>query len=172
MNKTPIMYNDKQFKELENHIEENIGFNYHYIVHETTSEYVHTDTFALKKNDGDKIIVTCGMGARAMNTPFGLKKCELVIQARSRLPVTSENAMILAGELTKISKFPFREDAWLGTGHTMDVSKKFKEAFDELGIDYLIYGNLPGSKKVGLAIENGVTMISEQKFAEMLEQNR
>ena len=39
-------------------------------------------------------------------------------------------------------------------------------------IDYLIYGNLPGSKKVGLAIENGVTMISEQKFAEMLEQNR
>lgn len=41
-----------------------------------------------------------------------------------------------------------------------------------LFIDYLIYGNLPGSKKVGLAIENGVTMISEQKFAEMLEQNR
>ena len=39
-------------------------------------------------------------------------------------------------------------------------------------IDYLIYGNLPGSKKVGLAIENGITMISEQKFAEMLEQNR
>ena len=39
-------------------------------------------------------------------------------------------------------------------------------------IDYLIYGNLPGSKKVGLAIENGVTMISEQKFAEMLTQNR
>ena len=39
-------------------------------------------------------------------------------------------------------------------------------------IDYLIYGNLPGSKKVGLAIENGVTMISEQKFAQMLEQNR
>ena len=38
--------------------------------------------------------------------------------------------------------------------------------------DYLIYGNLPGSKKVGVAIENGVTMISEQKFAEMLEQNR
>lgn len=38
--------------------------------------------------------------------------------------------------------------------------------------DYLIYGNLPGSKKVGIAMECGVTMISEQKFAEMLEQNR
>lgn len=39
-------------------------------------------------------------------------------------------------------------------------------------IDYLIYGSLPGSKKVGQAIENGITIISEQKFAEMLEQNR
>ena len=38
--------------------------------------------------------------------------------------------------------------------------------------DYLIFGNLPGSKKIGLAIENGVTMVSEQKFAQMLEQNR
>lgn len=38
--------------------------------------------------------------------------------------------------------------------------------------DYLLYGNLPGSKKIGKAIEHGVTMISEQKFAEMLEQNR
>lgn len=38
--------------------------------------------------------------------------------------------------------------------------------------EYLIYGNLPGSKKVGAAIEKGITMISEQKFAEMLEQNR
>ena len=38
--------------------------------------------------------------------------------------------------------------------------------------DYLIFGNLPGSKKIGLAIANGVTMVSEQKFAKMLEQNR
>ena len=39
-------------------------------------------------------------------------------------------------------------------------------------IDYLIYGDLPGSKKVGDAIANGVTMIGEQKFGEMLAQNR
>ncbi len=37
--------------------------------------------------------------------------------------------------------------------------------------DFLIYGAMPGSKKVGLAMEYGVTMISEQKFAEILEQN-
>ena len=142
MNKTPIMYTDKQFEELEKHLEENFGSHYDYIVHEIESEYVHTDTFALKTNDGDKIFVTCGMGARAMETPYGCRRCELVMHARNRLPVTSETAMILAGELTKISKFPFREDTWFGTGHTMDVSKKFKETF---GYDYVAFMKLPHS---------------------------
>lgn len=142
MNKTPIMYTDKQFEELEKHLEENFGSHYDYIVHEIESEYVHTDTFALKTNDGDKIFVTCGMGARTMETPYGCRRCELVMHARNRLPVTSETAMILAGELTKISKFPFREETWLGTGHTMDVSKKFKETF---GYDYVAFMKLPHS---------------------------
>ena len=34
--------------------------------------------------------------------------------------------------------------------------------------DYLIYGAVPGSKKIGLAIQYGVNMISEDGFAEML----
>ena len=38
--------------------------------------------------------------------------------------------------------------------------------------DYLIYGAMPGSKKVGAALENGVHMISEKGFGEMLRQNR
>ena len=38
--------------------------------------------------------------------------------------------------------------------------------------DYLIYGAMPGSKKVGAALEHGVNMISEKSFAEMLQQNR
>lgn len=38
--------------------------------------------------------------------------------------------------------------------------------------DYLIYGSMPGSKKVGAALEHGVNMISEKSFAEMLQQNR
>ena len=38
--------------------------------------------------------------------------------------------------------------------------------------DYLLFGNLPGSKKVGAAVANGITMINERQFAEMLEQNR
>lgn len=38
--------------------------------------------------------------------------------------------------------------------------------------DYLIYGAMPGSKKVGAAMENGVNMVSEKGFAKMLQQNR
>lgn len=38
--------------------------------------------------------------------------------------------------------------------------------------DFLIYGAMPGSKKVGMALEYGVNMISEKSFAEMLQQNR
>jgi NAD-dependent DNA ligase len=38
--------------------------------------------------------------------------------------------------------------------------------------DYLIYGAMPGSKKVGAALENGVNMLSEKSFAQMLQQNR
>ena len=34
--------------------------------------------------------------------------------------------------------------------------------------DYLIYGAVPGSRKVSLAIQYGVNMISEDGFAEML----
>lgn len=34
--------------------------------------------------------------------------------------------------------------------------------------DYLIYGAVPGSKKIGLAIQFGVNMISENGFAGML----
>jgi len=34
--------------------------------------------------------------------------------------------------------------------------------------DYLIYGAVPGSRKVGLAIKYGVNMLSEDGFAQML----
>ena len=145
MNKTPILYTDEQFEELENYIEEYFGSRYNYMLHEIESEYVHTDTFVIKSKNRDKIFVTCGMGARAMNTPFGPMRCELVIQARRRLPMTSKNAMMLAGELTRISKFPFCEETWFGAGHTMNVSQKFKKAF---GYDYIAFMQLPHSASV------------------------
>lgn len=145
MNKTPIMYNDTQFEELENFIEENFGSHYDYMVHELTSEYVHTDTFLLKSLCGEKIFVTCGMGARTMTTPNGFRRCELVMRASKKFVSTRREGMVLASELTRISKFPFREDTWLGTGHTMDASKEFKEAF---GYDYIAFMKLPHSASI------------------------
>lgn len=38
-------------------------------------------------------------------------------------------------------------------------------------IDFLIYGEAPGAKKLAKAMEHGVPMIGEEKFAKMLEQN-
>jgi len=39
------------------------------------------------------------------------------------------------------------------------------------GIDFLIFGEAPGSKKLAKAMEHGVPMIGEGKFAKMLEQD-
>lgn len=151
MNKTAIMYTDKQFEELENFIEENFGSHYDYIVHELTSEYIHTDTFLLKSLCGEKIFVTCGMGARTMTTPNGFIRCELIMKASKKFVSTRKEGMILASELTRISKFPFREDTWLGTGHTIDVSKEFRETF---GYDFFAFMKLPISAELSGMKEN------------------
>lgn len=140
MNKIPYMYNDTQFKELEEFVREKFGSNYDYMVHEITSEYVHTDTFIIKTSTGEKQFITCGMGAREMNTPNNYKRCELVMLASNRFVATREEAMILSAEIVRISKFPFREDTWVGTGHTIDASQKFKETF---GFDYFAFVKLP-----------------------------
>ena len=140
MNKAAFTYNDTQFEELEKFARENFGSSYDYLIHEIESEYVHTDTLLHKTADGEKVFVTCGMGACEMNSPTNLKRCELVMWASKKFVSTSKKGMVLASELVKMSKFPFREDTWFGTGHTMDVSKEFKEAF---GYDYFAFLKLP-----------------------------
>lgn len=52
-----------------------------------------------------------------------------MMYATRDMEVPSKESFIISDELFRISKFPFREDTWLGTGHTMDASKEFKEAF-------------------------------------------
>ena len=142
MNTTPIMYTDKQFEILEEFARKNFGSHYDFVVHEITSEYVHTDIFIIKTSAGEKQFVTCGMGAREMKAPDNCKRCELVMHASNSFIVTCEEACILSAELVRISKFPFREETWLGAGHTLDVSKKFKETF---GFDYFAFVKLPFS---------------------------
>ena len=133
MNKKPYNYTPTQFDEMKQFIKENFGVQYDFVAHELESDYVHTDTFVGKAVDGDSIFVTCGMGARKMQSPFGEERCELVASAAEPYTCTSEKAMVIAGAMQSISKFPFREQTWLGPGHTIDVSKHFTETF---GYDY------------------------------------
>jgi DNA ligase (NAD+) len=78
---------------------------------------------------------------------------------------------------------PFRDMQVVVTGTFNGFSRsEILELLESLGAitdntvsentDYLIYGAMPGSKKVGAALEHGVNMISEKSFAEMLQQNR
>jgi DNA ligase (NAD+) len=78
---------------------------------------------------------------------------------------------------------PFRDMQVVVTGTFIGFSRsEILELLESLGAitsnevsehtDYLIYGAMPGSKKVGAALENGVNMLSEKSFAQMLQQNR
>lgn len=60
-------------------------------------------------------------------------------------------------------------------GEILDVRESLGAITDNTvseNTKYLIYGTMPGSKKIGAAVEHGVNMISEKSFAEMLQQNR
>lgn len=148
MSTTPYMYSDTQFEELEEFVGEKFGSHYDYVVHEITSEYVHTDTFIIKKHTGEKQFITCGMGARKMNTPLTLnnfKRCELVMMASTGFAVTCKEAMTLVAELVRISEVTFREDSWQSSGLTIDASREFKETF---GFSHFAFVRLPHSVKL------------------------
>lgn len=139
MNKIPHMYSTKQMEEIENFITEKFGES-SMIAHEIESEYVHTDTMIVTAENGGKAFVTFGMGAREMESPFGAKRCELVMFSGENFDIQSDEFHIIATEITRISKFPFREDTWIGMGHTLDTSAKFKETF---GYEYFAFKKLP-----------------------------
>lgn len=80
------------------------------------------------------------------------------------------------------NKNPFREKHIVVTGTFQNFDRAgILALLEALGaithdrvdksIDFLIYGEAPGSKKLAKAMENGVPMIGEEKFAKMLEQN-
>lgn len=230
MDKQPIWYTEEQENEIQAFIQLNFGES-NFVSHELESEYVHTDTALIAPDGQSRTFVTFGMGARPMHSPTQVKRIELAISASPAVDVHSKDAFLLAGEVTHISKYPFREDTWLGEGHTINASEDFKErfgyayfAFWDLGLsfrpaptegnqnpfrdktvavsgtfermdrdtvialleslgamvdsavtsgtDFLLFGNLPSSKKVSAAIAKSVAMINERQFAEMLEQNR
>ena len=122
-------YTPKQMEEIIGFIEENFGEG-EFIAHETESEYVHTDVNI--SDDGEmKNLVTFGMGAGRMNAPVEpFERIELVMSASQDIDI-----IIPLGELVRLSKYPFRNDTWLGMGHTVNFTDDFKKAF---GYEYVL----------------------------------
>lgn len=141
--KMPCRYSDKQMEQVMEFIREEFGYDAidGYLIHEITSEYVHTDVL-MTQNDNYTHLVTCGMGAREMcqwaidADCEELRRLELVFCLPPDKKWTEHEIKVLSGELVRLSKFPFREDTFFAPGHTINASKVFKEMF---GFDSFLF---------------------------------
>ena len=123
-----LSYTPEQMNEIVEFISQKYEGN-GYIAHETNSEYVHTDVY-ISSNDEMRSLVTFGMGAARMNSPFEeFKRIELVMKFSLDTDVTSQNGRELLSGLIDLSKYPFRNNTWFGWGHTVDVSRRFADTF-------------------------------------------
>ena len=138
MKEIPITYTPEQLTEIQTYIATNFGSNKtDYIAHELESKYVHTDVLIVDNQADLKVFASIGMGAKAMNSPIdSFQNIELMGFASEKLDIKSEESLIIAGELTRLTKFPFSENTWFGQGHTINTSKEFKETF---GYDYFLF---------------------------------
>ena len=124
---------DKEFGDTERNEEA-------WIAHEFESEYVHTDV-VITGNDDYQHFVTCGMGARNMDcAPIEFQRIlgrqEYYFLVSPDCELNLEDKGLLCDELNGITKYPFRNNTFLGPGHTINVSKEFKERF---GYDFFLF---------------------------------
>ena len=135
MDKRPVYYTAENMKAVEEYVERKFSRGKGMICHEITSEYIHSDVMLNEQPEGELAMVTVGMGAREMDSPLlGYERAELVMwgsQKMASLLAGSSNyeLMIACGQLVSISKFPFRHDTWLGTGHTINANSDFEKLF-------------------------------------------
>ena len=131
-------YTPEQLTEIQTYIADNFGSNESdYIAHELESKYVHTDVLIVDNLADLKVFASIGMGAREMNSPIdSFQKIELMGFVSEKLDVKSEESLIIAGEITRLTKFPFSENTWFGPGHTVNASEEFKKVF---GYDYFLF---------------------------------
>ena len=129
--KNPTYYTEEQMDEVLEFIQKCFGNGEECLVgHEIESEYVHTDVGVVTANEGSRCFATFGMGARKMNSPIAhLARAELVMFASPEIELTGKEALIIASELQYLSKIPFRNDTWLGPGHTVPASQYFHKTF-------------------------------------------
>ena len=146
--KNPIYYDDYKpgkWDEILEDFEEEFGKSV-YSCHEIHSEYVHTDIAVFQPDDDNRTIVTLGMGARETASPLpDFRRVELMLMGTPRDNDPDEETIIACAELQNLSKYPFRNDTWFGPGHTINVSKKFKDAF---GYSFLFFVQYPRGLQV------------------------
>lgn len=108
-----------------------------YIAHETESKYVHTDVLIVDNQADLNVFASIGMGAKEMNSPIdSFQNIELMGFVSEKLDIKSEESLTIAGELTRLTKFPFSENTWFGPGHTVNGSEEFHKVF---GYDYFLF---------------------------------
>jgi len=174
MNKNPIVYDEDQLEEIEQFIETQWGAGENgYVCHELTSEYVHTD-IQVNGDDEGTILSTFGMGARAINSPLpDFEHIELLMYASPILAEDSANdhsrVLTACAELVRLSKYPFREDSWIGPGHTIDASDEFCETFGYpyfLFLEYPYKATVTGVGKITYLV---VVPVFEDEVTQMIE---
>lgn len=131
-------YTPEQLSEIQTYIATNFGSNKtDYIAHELESKYVHSDILIVDNQTDLKVFASIGMSAKEMNSPIeSFQNIELMGFASEKLDIKSEESLIIAGELTRLTKFPFSENTWFGPGHTVNASEGFKKAF---GYKYFLF---------------------------------
>ncbi len=140
MDKLPIMYDSRQMNKIQKFITENFGTESEFMSHEIYSEYVHTDVQISTNEKGVKSFVTFGMSAREMIPSIsGFESIELVMSTSKDFDEKSKEAAVVISDLQTLSKFPFRKNTCFGPGHTINVSKNFKETF---GYDFVVFYDL------------------------------
>ena len=128
----PILYDEESREQVEKFIYEHFECEDEsdeegMICHEITSEYVHTDVYNFNSGfiDGNRIYVTCGMGARSQNSLRpGYDYIELMMFGSENL----KNDIYVMNQLVNLSKYPFRS-SWIGPFHTIDVMEEIQEKF-------------------------------------------
>ena len=137
-------YTDTQMQQVMDFIDKEFGNTQRkeeaWIVHELTSKYLHTDV-VVTGNDDYQHFVTCGMGARNMDcAPIEFQRIlgrqEYYFLVSPDCELSLEDKGLLCNELSSITKYPFRNNTFLGPGHTINASKKFKERF---GYDFFVF---------------------------------
>ena len=140
-NKVLNQYSPAQMDKITNFIKKKFGGEGEGLIcHELKSDNIHVDV-GVTSNEDNQHLVTFGMGSMEMCNwavlgKDELRRLEILFNVSLDYEMTNEEKLLLANELMRIAKYPYRENTFFGPGHTINASKEFKEKF---GYDYFLF---------------------------------